>query len=82
MFEYFYRISDRYDNKIVAIAIFTNKSIKSTNQYHEKYFGTEITFNKYVVSDFDEEELKKSPKLFSKALLASIYLHSVVDSHL
>ncbi|MFJ8512190.1 RpnC/YadD family protein [Lysinibacillus xylanilyticus] len=77
MFEYFYRISDRYGKKIVAIAIFTNKSTKSTNQYHEKYFGTEITytFNKYVVSDFDEEELKKSPKLLSKALLASIYFN-------
>lgn len=77
MFEYFYRISDRYGKKIVAIAIFTNKSTKSTNQYHEKFYGTEIkyTFNKFVVSDFDEEELKKSPKLFSKALLASIYLN-------
>jgi hypothetical protein len=29
----------------------------------------------FVVSDFDEEKLKKSPKLFSKALLASIYLN-------
>ncbi|WP_423474426.1 hypothetical protein [Lysinibacillus agricola] len=29
----------------------------------------------FVVSDFDEEALKKSPKLFSKALLASIYLN-------
>lgn len=70
MFEYFYRISDRYGKKIVAIVIFINKSTKGTNQYNDKYFGTEITytFNKYVVSDFDEEELKKSPKLFSKAL--------------
>ncbi|MGE8003519.1 hypothetical protein [Lysinibacillus sp. NPDC093216] len=77
MFEYFYRISDRYGKKIVAIAIFTDTSTKSTNQYHERYYGTEITytFNKFVVSDFDEEELKKSPKLFSKALLASIYLN-------
>ncbi|MFJ8461614.1 hypothetical protein ACIQ57_21175 [Lysinibacillus xylanilyticus] len=77
MFEYFYRISDRYGKKVVAIAIFTNKSTKSTNQYHDKYYGTEIkyTFNKFVVSDFDEEALKKSPKLFSKALLASIYLN-------
>ncbi|MGE7998862.1 hypothetical protein ACQKOF_09325 [Lysinibacillus sp. NPDC093190] len=60
MFEYFYRISDRYGKKIVAIAIFTGKSTKSTNQYHEKFYGTEImyTFNKFVVSDFDEEELK------------------------
>lgn len=77
MFEYFYRIRDRYGKKIVAIAIFTNKSTKSKNQYHEKYYGTEITytFNKFVVSDFDEEELKKSPNLLSKALLASIYLN-------
>ncbi|MGE7952575.1 hypothetical protein [Lysinibacillus xylanilyticus] len=47
MFEYFYRISDRYGKKVVAIAIFTNTSTKSTNQYHDKYYGTEIkyTFN-------------------------------------
>ncbi|WP_285396979.1 hypothetical protein [Lysinibacillus sp. fls2-241-R2A-57] len=77
MFEYFYRIRDRYGKKIVAIAIFTDKSTKSTNRYYEKYYGTEITytFNKFVVSDFDEEELEKSPKLFSKALLASIYMN-------
>lgn len=77
MFEYFYRIRDRYGKKIVAIAIFTDKSTKSTNLYHEKYYGTELmyTFNKFVVSDFDEEELKKSTKLLSKALLASLYLN-------
>lgn len=77
MFEYFYRIRDRYGKKIVAIAIFTDKSTKSTNRYHEKYYGTELmyTFNKFVVSDFDEEELKKSTKLLSKALLASLYLN-------
>lgn len=41
------------------------------------YFGTELsyTFNKYVIADFDEETLKTSPKLFSKALLASIYMN-------
>ena len=30
---------------------------------------------KYIVDNFDEEELKKSPKLFSKALLASKYMN-------
>ena len=30
---------------------------------------------KYIVDNFDEEELKKSPKLFSKALLASVYMN-------
>ncbi|OXS76197.1 hypothetical protein B1B04_04180 [Lysinibacillus sp. KCTC 33748] len=76
MSEYFYRIRNRYGKKIVAIAIFTDKSTNSTNWYHEKYYGTELmyTFNKFVVSDFDEEELKKSTKLLSKVLLASLYL--------
>ncbi|MEG0472698.1 MAG: hypothetical protein RR588_10215 [Solibacillus sp.] len=77
MFEYYYRIFDRYGKKIVAIALFTKPSRKSTNQYGYLYFGTELsyTFNKYVIANFDEEELKGSPKLFSKALLASIYMN-------
>ena len=77
MFQYYYRIFDRYEKKIVAIAVFSNKSNKSSNQYKDVYFGTELsyTFNKYIVDNFDEEELKKSPKLFSKALLASIYMN-------
>ncbi|MFJ3388155.1 hypothetical protein [Lysinibacillus sp. NPDC086135] len=62
MFEYFYRINDRYGKKIVASAIFTDTSTKSTNQFHEKYYGTEITytFNKFVVSDFDKEDNQRS----------------------
>ena len=77
MFQYYYRIFDRYGKKIVAIAVFSNKSNKSSNQYKDVYFGTELsyTFNKYVVDNFDVEELKNSPKLFSKALLASIYMN-------
>lgn len=77
MFEYYYRIFDRYGKKIVAIALFSNTSKKSSNHYKEVYFGTEVsyTFNKYVIANFDEEALKSSPKLFSKALLASMYMH-------
>jgi len=77
MFEYYYRIFDRYGKKIVSIAVFSNNSNKSSNQYKEVYFGTELsyTFNKYIVANFDEEELINSTKLFSKALLASIYMN-------
>ncbi|MEG0473959.1 MAG: hypothetical protein RR588_16650, partial [Solibacillus sp.] len=77
MFEYYYRIFDRYGKKIVAIALFTKPSRKSSNEYNYVYFGTELsyTFNKYEIADFDENELKESPKLFSKALLASIYMN-------
>lgn len=77
MFEYFYRIYDRYHKKIVAIVLFTDRSTKSTNNFNYKYFGTELsyTFNKFIVSNFDEEELKNSKKLFSKALLAAMYMN-------
>lgn len=77
MFQYYYRIFDRYNQKIVAVALFTMASKISKNRYNYLYFGTELsyTFNKYIISDFDEEELKNSPKLFSKALLASIYMN-------
>lgn len=77
MFQYYYRIFDRYNQKIVAIALFTKPSTKSSATYNYLYFGTKLsyTFNKYVISDFDEESLKMSPKLFSKALLASVYMN-------
>lgn len=38
------------------------------------------TFNKYVVADFEEEMLKASPKLFSKALLAAYYMNKSKDN--
>lgn len=77
MFEYYYRILDRYGKKIEAIEVFSNISKKNSNQYKEVYFERELsyTFNKYIVVNLDEEELKNSPKLFSKALLASIYMN-------
>lgn len=77
MFQYYYRIFDRYNQKIVAIALFTKPSTKSSTTYNYLYFGTKLsyTFNKYVISDFDEESLKMSQKLFSKALLASVYMN-------
>ncbi|MGA6580808.1 Rpn family recombination-promoting nuclease/putative transposase, partial [Providencia sp. NPDC089923] len=82
VFEYFYRIYDRYEQKIVAIALFTNTSKKSTNTYNYLYFGTELsyTFNKYVLADFDESELQTSSKLFSKALLVAMYLNKTKNN--
>lgn len=34
MFQYYYRIFDRYNQKIVAVALFTKPSRKSTNTYN------------------------------------------------
>ena len=44
MFQYYYRIFDRYEKKIIAIAVFSNKSNKSSNQYKDVYFGTELSY--------------------------------------
>lgn len=75
MFQYYYRIFDQYEKNVVAIALFTNTSSKSTNEFNYEFSGTKLTYtyNKYTLTDFDEELLKNSNKLFSKALLAGYY---------
>lgn len=77
MFRYFYRIYDKYNKEIIAVALFTDASSKSTDTFEYVYFGTRLTYtyNKYVLNHFDEEQLKASPKLFSKALLAAYYFN-------
>lgn len=73
MFEYYYRIFDRHQQKIIAIALFTDTG-NEVNTYESVYFGTELTYkyNKYRISDFDEQQLLASPKLFSRALLRDV----------
>ena len=76
MFEYYYRIFDRHQQKIIAIALFTDTG-NEVNMYESAYFGTELTYkyNKYKITDFDEQQLLASPKLFSRALLAGLYMN-------
>lgn len=78
MFQYFYRIYDRYEQKIVAIAVITSPHQSNVSQdFHYTYFGTELhyAYNSYKISDYDKEELERSEKLFSKIVLAVIYMH-------
>jgi len=78
MFQYFYRIYDRYDKEIVAMAIQTGMYERIIpNAFEYAYFGTQISYvyNQYTLMEQNISELEQSPKLFSKAVLAAIYLN-------
>lgn len=76
MFQYFYRIFDKYQKKIFAIAIFTDASQTfKPATYEYQFHGTYLnyTFNTYKLLDQDEEKLLQSDNPFSYAVLAGIY---------
>jgi hypothetical protein len=78
MFRYYYRIFDRYNRDIVAIALFTNSSEKPhSNIYQRSTHGTTITYtyNTYQFSDHNEEELIHSNNPFALAVLAGKYAY-------
>ncbi|MCG7336090.1 Rpn family recombination-promoting nuclease/putative transposase [Sporosarcina sp. ACRSM] len=78
MFQYFYRIYDRHDKEIVAIAVMTSPH-ESTfpTQFNYSYFGTELhyAYTNCKLNNYDKEELEKSDKLFSKVVLAAKYMN-------
>jgi predicted transposase/invertase (TIGR01784 family) len=83
MFQYFYRIYDRYDREIVAMAIQTGASKREIpDAFEYSYFGTELryAYNQYMVMEQNESELEHSPNLFSKAILAAIYANKTMDN--
>lgn len=77
MFTYFYRIYDRYNQKITAIAIYTSSSVpKNSNYFKYEFLGTEniYKFNTYRITSPKEKDLIKSKNPFSLVVLASQYL--------
>lgn len=77
MFQYFYRIFDKYEREIVAFAVFTDTTKGDQyNAFNYKYFGTTLNYayNVRKISDYSEEELAQSKDLFSKVMLAAKYL--------
>lgn len=76
MFRYYYRIFDKYDRDIVAIALLTDASGSfRPSKYESSAFGTKITyeFNVYKFKDQDEKELIQSSNPFAIAVLAGMY---------
>jgi predicted transposase YdaD len=76
MFRYYYRIFDKYDRDVVAIALLTDaaKSFRP-HVYHRSSHGTKLTYeyNVYKFLDQNEMELLKSNNPFSIAVLAANY---------
>ena len=84
MFTYFYRIYDRYNQKITALAIYTGQDVpKNHKQFEYSFFGTEITYkyNSFLVKDQKEQELINNKNPFAIVILASKYLIKAKDNH-
>ncbi|HAL81933.1 MAG TPA: hypothetical protein DCO83_06615 [Mucilaginibacter sp.] len=74
MFQYYYRILDKYDKPITAFAIFadTSKSFHP-KQYERDFLGTKLyyAFNTYKIIDQNEAELEMSNNPFAMAVLTA-----------
>ncbi|WP_338788297.1 hypothetical protein [Metabacillus sp. FJAT-53654] len=73
MFRYYYRIFDKYDQEIVAIALLTDTSKHfRPNTFHRTSYGTVLTYeyNIYKFIDQDKTKLLQSSNPFAIAVLA------------
>jgi len=76
MFKYFYRIYDKYDKKIVALAIFTeDREDYKPSSFDYEFHGTKLNYeyNSYKILEQKEEELLESDNPFAMVILAGLY---------
>jgi predicted transposase/invertase (TIGR01784 family) len=76
MFKYFYRIYDKYNKKIVALAIFTeDRENYKPNSFDYDFHGTKLNYeyNSYKILEQREEELLKLNNPFAMVILAGLY---------
>jgi hypothetical protein len=75
MYTYFYRIRDRYPDRLVsALAIFTGENgNRMPGKYSYEYRGTKLTYEYPTVSilDYSDEELDKSNNPFAQVVVAA-----------
>ncbi len=74
MFEYYYRIFDKYRKPITAIAIFTGTQRGTIVNRLEHYcFGTRLIYeyNTVAIKDYSDEELAASDNPFALVVLAA-----------
>ncbi|MEK3934949.1 hypothetical protein MKY41_06470 [Sporosarcina sp. FSL W7-1349] len=82
MFQYFYRIFDRYGERITAMAIHTSPHRNNApEEFSYSYFGTTLhyAYTNRKILEYDWKELRRSDKLFSKIVLAAKVLHETED---
>lgn len=71
MFQYFYRIRDRYARPVTAIVIYTDTNRKyHFKEYRESFMGTVLSyrFRTFVLTDQDKSALESSGNPFGIAL--------------
>jgi predicted transposase/invertase (TIGR01784 family) len=74
MFQYFYRIYDRYDVPITALAVFTGgKPVGGSEVFHYQYLDTSLDykFKIYHILDHSEDQLLAMDNPFSLIVLAA-----------
>ncbi|WP_254411460.1 hypothetical protein [Dyadobacter diqingensis] len=74
MFQYWYRIYDRYEVDIVALAVFTGgKNQKRPDYFHKSFLGTEILYkyNVFHILDYSEKQLLGMDNPFALIILAA-----------
>lgn len=74
MFEYAYRIKDRYKKPLTALAIYTDRNRKyHFKEFYESFFGSEIIyrFNTFALIDYKIEEIRRPDNLFSFVIEAA-----------
>jgi predicted transposase/invertase (TIGR01784 family) len=72
MYTYFYRLLDRYQKPVTALAIFTDdKPGYKPDHYHYEFMGTSQTyrFNTYKILEQQEESLAVHPNPFALVVL-------------
>nr|WP_239584165.1 Rpn family recombination-promoting nuclease/putative transposase [Aquibacillus albus] len=76
MFRYYYRIYDKFNRDVVAIALLTDNSHSNPpDTYHYSFHGTSLTYKYNMVPfyDHEEKELVQSNNPFAIAVLAAKY---------
>ena len=76
MFKYFYRIYDKYNKKIFAIALFSDSNENyEPNEFKYEFFDTRLiySFRTYKILTQSEVQLSKSKNPFAMAILAGLF---------
>lgn len=83
MFVYFYRIFDKREENITALAIYTGDSVpEDCDKFEYEFMGTKVTyqFNAYRVCEADEAALLADDNPFALAVLAAKYLNETKNN--
>lgn len=83
MFVYFYRIFDKREENITALAIYTGDSVpEGCDRFEYEFMGTKVVyqFNTFLVSKVDEALLIEDDSPMALAILAAKYLNDTKNN--